>query len=238
MGMMTRARSRRSRALLVLLFILVAGQAQAQIVQSKEGTLDAATVTMDTALTTGNSVLIIWRSCDPAMSAPASMTDASNTYALAGSQAASGNNPVLYAYYKVGITGGNTVITAGSPAGCYSYLYAIEITSTYSVYGSFASATATGATDIVSGAITTPRTGLLITFASQSAFATYTAGTNYTLINGGIVGAGGAEYYVAPALTAYVSHITSDITNLNAAVTVAFLTAAQGGGLPLLGVGK
>lgn len=227
----------RRRLLLLVALCLCAASAAAQIVQFKEGVLDAATVTLDTPLTTGNTVLVMWRSCDPTLSAPFSMTDASNTYALAGSQAAAGNNPALYAYYKVNIAGGNTVITAGSPAGCYSYLFAVEISSTYQVFGSFVSSTGTGVTDIPSAAITTARPGLLITFATQNNFSTYTAGTDYTIIDGGIVGAGGAEYYVAPALTTYVSHLTSDISNIYAVVTVSFLTAAQAG-MTLLGVGR
>lgn len=202
------------------------GQSFRTIVQTATSAQAATTATFASPITAGNTVVVFWRSGDPGTVAPSSVTDnVGNTYALADSQAASGNNPFIYAYYKVGVTGGGTVITTTGAAGDYFYTYALEV-SGFPVFGSVSKSTGTGVTDIPSGAITTSRAGILITFASQNNFTTFTAGANFFLQAGAIVSAGGAQYYSPEsALTAYTPHITSDSTATYATVTLAFLVA-------------
>lgn len=207
----------------------------------------APAATFVSSVTSGNTVLCFIRLASLG-SAPSSVTDTqSNSYSLLKS--ATSADPNVYCYGAFNVNGGSSfTVTANGAGSGYTYSYCVEYSG---VSGTSPDATdngtGSGVTDLVSSGITTTdATDLIVAFASQSNFATYTAGADYTLVNGSITSAGGFEEY-APGATksGYVTHLTSNITNQYALVVIALKGTSGGGGgsatiampsMPLTGV--
>lgn len=163
---------------------------------------------------------------------------AGNTYVEAISDIT--QDPRLYCYYAKNITGNaNNVVTVNfSPSGMYSWAYAVQYSGadTISPLNVIEAKTGIGVTDIVADAITTTVDGEVVVAAtSQNNFTTYTAGADFTLLDGNIGDSSGnnfggvQEYIPAGTLSNYVTHITSGVINPYTILVVSFKPAAAGG---------
>jgi len=173
---------------------------------------------MPSTPTTGNAIVVVLKS---EWGISTGISDGTNTYELV-SQAYNGDvNKIVSIYVAKNITGTATDITIsfGVSSG-YHQTIAIE-------YSGFAAdpidATAsgglfddTGTTDVATNAFSTAQAGeLVIVAAVPSATATFTAGTDFTLIDGNVESMqslGVEEYGVGGTLSSYVAHMTSSAT--------------------------
>lgn len=200
---------------------------------SSASVASVATPNFGASCTSGNLIVIIARA--DGLTPPTSVADTlGTTYTNRISQSASGtSDPTIHVYSGVLGSSGTNAITITWPAPAqYKWVIAIEYNAGSGTwvapFDAAVGSTTTGVTDIAGSAITTSQAStVVIMAASQGAFTTYTAGTDFTLISGTLGGGGnnfgGAqERITSGVLTSYVSHITSGSTTLNSAVVVAF----------------
>lgn len=192
----------------------------------------ALTATFPGSTTSGNTIGLIFR-CTASAESVVSVSDGTNTYTLAVSDTT--QDPHMYAYYAKNITGTSTGITVTlSTPIAFFWVYAIEFSGcdTTAPLDANQAKTGTSVTDLVSNAFSTNGSGAVMLGVGQNNFATYTAGTNYTLDNGSIGTGpyGGIEYRLpGSALSSEVQHITSNVTNQYTIVIMAFKDASGGG---------
>lgn len=141
---------------------------------------------------------------------------------------------VLWIYYgSATSTGANTVTTSWSSTN-YVWVYCVEVSgmATSSQLDTSDTQTfASGVTDITTDPITTTQAKTYVMMiANQAGFASYTAGTDFTLVDGTIPtnaqNFGGVEQYIPGAvLNSYTPHITS---SSSAAAGSAIVAAFKG----------
>ena len=166
--------------------------------------------------TTGNTVVIMTRiSGLGGNSAVSGISDGTNTYTVASANNTSDPNMEVWTAVNItGVTGAITVTWATTKT--YRWIYVVEYSgvSTTPVDVSGANLTSS-ATDLVTSAFSAAESGeVVVVGASQNALATYTAGTDFTLLEGSITNSaqayGGTEEYITTTqLSSYTAHITS-----------------------------
>ncbi len=143
-------------------------------------------------------------------------------------------DPALVMWWGFAPSSGANTVTLTYPTfpSDYPWLYLIELSGNWASAGSVVNAAddelGTGVTDIVAGAIsTTCPTGYFVVGVGQSGLGTYTAGTDFTLVDGTIPtnpsNFGGVEERIlSSTLSTYVAHITSSITSNYTLVAAVF----------------
>jgi hypothetical protein len=198
-----------------------------------------ATANFGSSVTSGNLIVVGVRTRDT--NAIDSITDTLGTTYTLRVSANIGNDPGLRIYSGVpGSSGTNAVTVDFTQNDSYRWVFAIEYSpggaDWSDPYDTGDAETGTGVTDLVSGAISTAQAEeVVVLFATQGALTSYTAGTDFTLIDGTIGGEGqdfgGAEEYITSGtLSSYTAHITSGSTNGYTIAVAAFKTAGGGGG--------
>lgn len=248
----------RSSTLLLLLLLLWATPARAAFVQHTESsatiTSGGATAAFGSSTTSGNAILVWVRVAGfGASDVLSSVSAGGQSCTLVVKDTTT--NPGLFGYICENITGAGSVTattTWASNAGTdpYAWIAADEYSSvpTSSVVDTSYVATGTGTTDLTVTGITTNAAGeTVVAVASQSNFATMSAGTDFTLRDAAIVLAGGIEDYTpAGTLSSYTAHFTSTVTNGYCMLVITMKTSGGGpasptpkcnGGLLLRGVG-
>lgn len=175
------------------------------------------------AATAGNLIVVIVRGEGVNNATITSVTDtAGNAYAIA--EAIATQNPRLHLYYAKNIQAhaANQVAVAWDGIGeTFAWIAAIQYSGldTTNPLGATDAELGTGVTDLVSGVISTTQADtVLVLAASQPALTTYTAGADFTLIDGAIGSSNGdnfggvEEYLTSSVLTNYTAHITSGST--------------------------
>jgi hypothetical protein len=146
-------------------------------------------------------------------------------------------DPNLAIFYGIALSSGANTVTATWPARGtnYGWEYAVEVRGQWERLMVVAnSKTGTGVTDLVSDPINTPfATGYLLLGVSQGAFTSYTAGVDFTLVDGTIPTnpndfGGVEERILSGMLTSYTAHITSGSITAYTMVLAAFLEAIPG----------
>lgn len=199
-------------------------------------TTTVTTANFGVSVTSGSLIVVCTRSTAATVS---TVTDTLTT-TYASHVTGETGDPRLTVWSGVASSGGtNAVTVTWGAASTYKAVVAVEVApgsgNTWS--GTAAtrfedgnSNTGTSATDLVASAITTTQKGYVQMCASQPAFTTYTAGTDFTLIDGD-VGPGanyffGAEYYITTgAMSGYVGHITASAANDFRTIIAAFKTS-------------
>lgn len=201
-----------------------------------DGAGNMTTPTFGSNTTTGNTIVVAIRCAGingvtETPGTPSGVTDsAGNTYTLRVSDVT--QDPNMFIYSCDNITGGASVtVTAAMPdPDNFAWIAAVEYSglATSSALDTTDHKTGTGVTDIVGNAITAAQASELVFCAvSQNNVTTYTAGTDFTLIDGAICSAGGIqEYLTSGTLSSYVPHITSGVTNNYTLVTASFKAPA------------
>jgi hypothetical protein len=170
------------------------------------------------SVTAGNLLLAVVRSQET--NTNPSVTDTlSTSYSSVTSHTSA--QPGLWIFVGVApSTGTCTVTVTLGTSGTYVWLTVIEYApSTGSSWASPVDVSATpgdgsGTTDLTTGTLTTAQASeVVLAAASQNNAATYTAGTDFTLIDGDLAGGvtiGGTEEYLTSAtLSGYTPHITT-----------------------------
>jgi len=206
----------------------------------------ASIVTGTFAATSGNLIVVFIRI--GGTGAFSSITDtAGNTYTLAISDTS--RDPNLLCYYAKNITGHatNAVTVNFSPSALYSWVFAAQYSGldTSSPLDVTEAKLGTGVTDIVADAITTAQDNEVVLAAvSQNNFTNYTAGADFTLVDGGIGDSGGNNFggvqqrITSAVLSSYVTHITSGVTNNYTMLVVSFKEASATAVYTGRGVGR
>lgn len=231
------------RLALLLACLLWASPAWATItrVNATVGSGVGSSFTVATAAwsaTAGNTIVLIIRANDAGVAMTSVLDTALNTYTLVDSSTAT--DPSMFMYVAKNITGNAVnVVTATFTAGHpYLWIYAIEYSGLHATtpVDTQDHKTGTGVTDLVTNAFSTAQASeVVLVGASQNDFAVYTAGTDFSLIDGSIgAGAYGGleEYITSGTLTTHTAHITSTKTAQYTTVTGAF-KAAAGGATPV-----
>jgi hypothetical protein len=147
--------------------------------------------------------------------------------------ASAGQNPSMWGYYCANVVGGAGLIisVATSTTSLWAWIFAAEYT------GLIASPLDTlavgarlpgGVTDMTSSPFTTTCQGVVIMAGTNATTATFTAGVDFTLVDGAIQGNGatngGVEEYVTPGpLVNYTAHITVSVaTSPSIVIWIAF----------------
>jgi hypothetical protein len=169
------------------------------------------------SVTAGNLLLAVVRSQET--NTNPSVTDTlSTSYASDVSHTSAG--PGLWIFSGIApSTGTCTVTVTLGTSGTYVWLTVIEYApSSGSTWVTPLDVTATGdgsgTTDLTTGTLTTAQASeVVLAAASQNNVATYTAGTDFTLIDGDLAGGvsvgGTEEYLTSGILSGYTPHITS-----------------------------
>lgn len=163
-----------------------------------------------------------------------SVTDSQgNTWTLRASNV--GVDPKLYLYSAVaGASSANTVTATFSTTANFRWLFCVE----YAGADAFDVAddkNGTNATDLVSDPFSTTAAGVVVLAGSQNGFAVYTAGADFTIVDGSIGSGtsffGGVEERITSgSLSSYTGHLTSNVgAGLNYVTVTAAFTAAAGG---------
>jgi hypothetical protein len=209
---------------------------QNKVIVGTEATTVTTLATPAFNATTGNHITVCIRNRGAAIS---SVVDtAGNTYTQRQSDATV--DPNMFLYTADNITGNaSNVVTVTQASQSYSWVIAVEYSglaaSAYDTSGKrFANYSGTDVTS--SGDITTANSGeLVLLFTSENAFRDYTAGTDFTLIDGSFPTlsanhfGGAEEYIVSGTLSSYTGHITdSGSTAQNHGVMWVALKAAAG----------
>lgn len=161
-----------------------------------------------------------------------SITDSLSTTYTQAATINNGGNSYLWIYYgSATSTGANTVTTSWSSTS-YVWVHCVELAGMATSSQLDTSDTQTfaiGTTDITTDAITTSQAKTYVMMiATQNGFATYTAGTDFTLVDGTIPtntnNFGGVEEYIpGVTLTTYTPHFTSSSSaTAGSAIVAAF----------------
>jgi hypothetical protein len=150
------------------------------------------------------------------------------------------SDPAMHIYYAKLASSGTNAVTGVWGAGIgYAWVFAIEVSglAASSVLDAVDEKSGTGVTDLVSDAISTAQADeYVVAFGSQNNFAAYTAGTDFTIVDGTIPDAtgnkfGGCEERITSGtLSSYTVHLTSDVTNNYRMVVATFKGDGGGGG--------
>lgn len=242
--------------LLAAAFVLLPALAQAQIsrVQTAQAGGDGSQGTsiapvFGSNVVAGNYGIVCTRNGGNTLTG---ITDSlSTTYTQVGSISA-GADTIWMHYGKFPSSGANTV-TAAFSATSYVWVFALEVSglAASSVLDTFDTQGPSGTTDLTTDPITTSQAEeYLLLCASQTSLATYTAGADFTLVDGTIPtnaeNFGGVEERIlSSTLSSYTPHFTSSNTTSAIVIAAAFKGAGGGGGgggtprqLLLLGVGE
>lgn len=191
--------------------------------------------------TAGNVIVVFTRSdANTAGGVPTDTLGTVYTQILASTS----QNPHMYAYLGTLTGSGTNAITCNGPSGTFVFNHATEISgfTTVAVDTSEAKTGSPSSLDCFSSSLTITAGGCVLIAVSQPAFTTYTAGTNYALVNndgsgasGGLVptnsGAsafGGVEF--STTTSSGVQHITSGSSAAYTMLVVALKESGGGGG--------
>lgn len=197
-------------------------------------TAPITTANFGSSVTSGNWIIVFIRGGGTPYD-PASVTDTLGTsYTLATS--ITSGSAFLWCYYgKVTASGTNRVTVEINTS--WGFVFAVEVS------GAAASSPIdvavannhVGGSDVTSSAFSTSVANeYVLLCATQATNVTYTAGTDFTLLNGffpgNVQGMGGVEEYIpAATLSSYTAHITSTATVSGAVIVVSLKPA---GGTP------
>lgn len=197
------------------------------------------TALFGSSVTSGNTVIVIARNGN--VGASFSVTDTfGSTYTNIATYSAADPNMAIW-YAVMGSSGSNTIslnLTGGSGSD-YTWVYAIEVSGLSATpfdTGNIKHAAA-ATTDLTTDAFSTAQASeYVVVGVSQSNLATYSAGTDFTLVDGTIESAAGGhnfggveEYITSGTLSSYSAHITSNDTASDTIAWAAFKAAAAGG---------
>jgi hypothetical protein len=175
-----------------------------------------ATSDFGSGCTSGNYIIVCVRNG----TSGDELTSVTDTLGTSYSEAVkdSGQDPSLYIYYgKLTSSGTNAVTGNFSVSANYAFVYAIEVSglAASSALDATNANTGSGVTDLTSGSFSTTQADeYVLLLASQNNLYTYTAGTDFTLVDGTIPtnpgNFGGIEEYITSGtLSSYTAHITS-----------------------------
>jgi hypothetical protein len=228
-------------------------KAQAMVCEggnASQGT--SITPTFGSNVTSGNGVIVLIRDGSVGGYATGVTDDRSTSYTRRtfGQDSALTTNLEIYSGV-LGSSGANTVTVTFSGTD-YVAVCIIEVTGIDGAdfFEAAVTGNGSGTTDNTVGGLTTAAAeAYVVCGASEPAFNSYTAGTDYTLLDGTIPTNpndffGVQEYIPAGTLSSYTSHITASTSGTYVMSCAAF-NAGSGGGsppatpkLPLLGVGE
>lgn len=200
------------------------------------GTASQVTSNFGASCTSGNWIVfgVRWAP-GPTIS---SVTDTlGTTYSSAVAESAT--IAIAIYYGKLASSGTNAVTVNWSANATFRWVYATEVSglAASSPLDITDTSTGTNQSDLASNALTTAQAEeIVFCYGTHNASLTYTAGTNYTLLDGSIPAAvpatpeGGAQYRItSSALSASVAHMTASTTaNTYRLLTAAFKGAATG----------
>ena len=177
-----------------------------------------ATAGFGSAITAGNTIAAFFRSAQDQVAGITMSDSAGNNYTQAAIDTSA--DPRVSSWYCEDILGAasGVTVTANFATGAgFVWLVAVEYAgvATSGVLDTDGAHRGTAATDLVSDSLSTAVAGEVLTMAvSQNALATFSAGTDFTLIDG-TLGQGGnyggvEEYITTGTLSSYTAHITSD----------------------------
>lgn len=192
------------------------------------------------SVTAGNVLVVIVRDgVGSGGGAVESVTDSLGTeYHITTGTATSA--PVLYIYKGVAPrSGANTVTVTYGLDAATRWVFAIEYAGVPSTPIADVAATLAGGgpTDLVSAPFSTTAPSVVIAAATQNGVATYTAGTDFTLLDG-TLGGGGADlggvedYITSGPLTNYTAHMTSDSGGVAYALAVIAISSTTAPAVP------
>lgn len=194
-------------------------------VQFREGGNDASGTSIATAamsVTIGNWIVVIVRGYEGGNNQDITtlVDTAGNTYTFRAEYR--GADPYMWSYTAPVTTAHATnVVTATFDITIsFRWIVAIEYSGITSFDLAGVNNAALGGSDLVSTAITTAQDEeVLVMGGSQAAFTTFTAGADFTLIDGALGGAntyGGIEERITTSdLSSYTAHLTSDTSGAN-----------------------
>jgi hypothetical protein len=203
--------------------------------KAKDGVALTTLATSSITTTTGNTLIVCTRTGVPLPTTVTSISDGTNTFTKAVE--VTGQDPNMSIWYAKNITGVSGAITVTfANSSNYGWIYVAEYsgldkTAPLDASGSGTNNGAGGTTNLTSSAFSTAVAGELVFLgAGQNNFDTYTAGTDFTLIEGSIHDAsgnyGGVEQYIpAGTLSSYTAHITATGTDQYTVVWASFQPA-------------
>jgi len=203
--------------------------ARVNTAKAANGGTPAASLTTGTfAATAGNLLVVAVRIAGFTSRAPTISDTALNTFIPIASVAV--RDPSLYLFYAKNINGNAAdAVTATFDNIQYDWLYVVQYsgvdpTAPLDVGG----ATTDSGTDLITDAFSTAAPGeVVVVFSSQNTISTFTAGADFTLVDGsigtGIYPYGGAEEYVTDtSLSSYTAHITASVSAPNSIAWASF----------------
>lgn len=157
------------------------------------------------------------------------ITDSIGTAYTQVSKLANGGATLWLYYGKFGAAGANTVTTSWASTSSV-WLSCLEVSglAAASVLDTFDAQAVGGGTDLTTDAITTTQSDeYVVLFVSQEGLGTYSAGADFTLVDGTIPtnpsNFGGVQDRVTSSfLSSYTPHITSTTTSVGVAIVAAF----------------
>jgi hypothetical protein len=186
------------------------------------------------SVTSGNLLIVLIR--DNGDTVTGISDTLSTSYTLAGKEVAI--NPAMYIYSGVASSTGANTVSVTFSGNAYVWVYGIEVSgcATVSPLDAFDGfSTASAATDLTTDPITTSQSDTYIVMgASQGTFTVFSAGADFTLVDGTIPtnanDFGGVEEYIPGSVkTTYTPHLTSNTSAAYTAVVAAFKGAAAAG---------
>mgnify|MGYP003578655541 CR=1 FL=1 len=209
------------------------------VYKAVDGASGSAVITTDAiTTTTGNTLIAIGRSTDDTLT---DVDDGTNLFELIDSD--SSHDAFMSIWRAKNITGVTGAITGTfDHATNFGWLYVLEYSGIDHTTPDDGNATgvAGSGTDLATDAFNTTVAGLVVAGGSQNAFATYTAGTDFTIVDGSINGGGGnnyggvEEYITSTAFTGYSAHLTSNANAQWTMVGAAFNASSGGAKLILI----
>lgn len=185
----------------------------------------------------GNAVLLMARS-DSALTITA---DSVNSVAAAAVDSDLTQNPRMYTFIAENIASAASVVGSVTSFGGAGFWWVATVecsgVPTSSVvrnsYKATGTPTGSGPYDCTVTGIAASAGDIVIAVCSQPAFATMSAGADFTLRDGSIAAAGGIQTYVpGSALSGYTAHFTSDVPNVYT-MLVTVLKGTGGGAVVL-----
>jgi len=203
-----------------------------QFAQAATGFSNSATVApaFGSNVASGSLIVVIVRATAGTISTVADTR--STSYSLVDSNTST--DPCVWMYYGVtGSSGANTVTVTFGNSSNFRWGFAIEYSGQHaSPLDTNDDQTGTGTSDLTLSAISTAGAGVIVVGGGQSGLATYTAGTDFTMIDGTISGegfdyGGVQEYITSGTVSSYTAHMTSSTTDMYTLVLGAFLAGGS-----------
>jgi hypothetical protein len=203
--------------------------ARVNTAKAANGGTPAASLTTGTfAATAGDLLVVAVRIAGFTSAAPTISDTALDTFTPIASVAV--RDPSLYLFYAKNINGNAAnAVTATFDNIQYDWLYVVQYSGVDPTAPlDLGGATTDSGTDLTTDAFSTAASGeVVVVFASQNTISTFTAGADFTLVDGSIgtdtYSYGGAEEYITgTSLSSYTAHITASVGAPNSIAWASF----------------